>query len=185
MTLSSPKVVLLDRDGVINQDSDEYIKSIAEWIPIPGSLDAIGRLHRAGYLLGIITNQSGVGRGLFSLDTLWGIHRHMLQQILDHGGFVQRIFFCLHTPEDHCDCRKPKPGLLYQAAEYFACGLDNMIFVGDKASDLAAARAAGVQPVLVRTGNGRQTEASIAAEELPPVYDDLAAFAAALLENPR
>ena len=185
MTLSSPKVVLLDRDGVINQDSDDYIKSIAEWHPIPGSLEAIARLHHAGYLLGIVTNQSGVGRGLFSIDTLWGIHRHMLQQILAHGGFVQRIFFCLHTPEDKCGCRKPKPGLLYQAAEYFACGLDNMVLVGDKASDIAAARAAGAGSVLVRTGNGLQTEASMKADDLPPVYDDLAAFTDALLEKQR
>lgn len=176
MSTVVPKVVILDRDGVINQDSDQFIKSVDEWQAIPGSLDAIARLHRAGIQLGIATNQSGVGRGLFSIDTLWDIHRHMLQQIVEHGGFVQRIFFCLHTPDDDCDCRKPKPGLLLQAAEYFACGLDNMVFVGDKAADIDAARAAGVQPVLVRTGKGAQTEQQLADSALPPVYDDLAAF---------
>ena len=93
MTLSPPKVVILDRDGVINEDSDDYIKSVDEWVPIPGSLDAIARLHDAGILLGIATNQSGVGRGLFTIDTLCDIHRHMLQEIVDHGGFVQHIFF--------------------------------------------------------------------------------------------
>jgi D-glycero-D-manno-heptose 1,7-bisphosphate phosphatase len=181
MTLSPPKVVILDRDGVINQDSDDYIKSVDDWVPIPGSLDAIARLHSAGFLLGIATNQSGVGRGLFTMDTLWDIHRHMLQQIADHGGFVQRIFFCVHTPEDRCDCRKPKPGLLYQAAEYFACGLGNMTYVGDKFSDIQAARAAGAIPVLVRSGKGAKTEQQIDPSQLPLVYDDLAAFADALI----
>ncbi len=181
MTPSLPKVVILDRDGVINEDSDAYIKSVDEWVPVPGSLEAIARLHKAGILLGIATNQSGVGRGLFSIDTLCDIHRHMLQEIVEHGGFVQHIFYCVHTPEDGCDCRKPKPGLLYQAAEYFACGLGNMTYVGDKVSDIQAARAAGVRPVLVRSGYGAKTEQNMDASELPPVYDDLAAFTDALL----
>lgn len=175
-----PAVVVLDRDGVINEDSPDYIRSPAEWIPIPGSLEAIARLHRAGFVIVIATNQSGVGRGLFTIDTLWDIHRSMLAQIAAAGGYVQKIFFCLHTPEDGCDCRKPRPGLLYQAAEYLACGLDNMVFIGDSARDLEAARAAGVQSMLVRTGNGRRTEAELDASLLPPVYDDLLACSLAL-----
>ena len=180
MTLN-PQVVLLDRDGVINSDSDAYIKSVGEWRPLPGSLAAIARLHAAGYPIGVLTNQSGVGRGLYSMETLGDIHRHMLEQIQAVGGEVQRIFICPHAPGDGCLCRKPQPGMLLEAAEHFACGVDNMVFVGDKASDVAAARAAGVQPVLVRTGYGDDTIREWADGELPPVYDDLAAFAADLL----
>ncbi len=183
MTLSPPKVVLLDRDGVINHDSVDYIKSVEEWRPIPGSLDAIARLHAAGILMGIVTNQSAVGRGMISIDTLWGIHRYMLQHILDAGGFVQRIFFCLHTPADNCDCRKPKPGLLRQAAEYFACGFDNMVFIGDKRSDIEAARAVGIRPILVRSGKGARTEAEWEGDDLPEVYDDLSAAADVLIRE--
>lgn len=183
MSLSAPKVILLDRDGVINQDADDYIKSVDEWQPIPGSLEAIARLHQAGFVLGIATNQSGIGRGLFSLETLGDIHRHMLQEIINTGGLVQQIFFCPHTPEDRCDCRKPKPGLLYQAAEYFACGLGNMTFVGDKAADVSAARAAGAYPVLLRTGYGAKTEQRMDPSQVPLVYDDLAAFADAMIEQ--
>ncbi len=181
MTLSPPKVVLLDRDGVINRDSPDYIKSPAEWQPLPGSLAAIARLHRAGYMIGIVTNQSGVGRGLFTTDTLANIHRYMLQHILDAGGFVQQIFFCPHTPQDNCDCRKPKPGMLIQAAEYFACGFDNMTVVGDSAKDIEAARAVGARAILVRTGNGRKTEAAMPPAARPEVYADLAAVADALI----
>jgi len=180
MTLSPPKVVLLDRDGVINHDSDKYIKSVDEWHAIDGSLKAIADLHHAGYRLGIITNQSGVGRGLYSMETLGEIHRHMLEQIQQAGGDIQRIFVCPHTPDDNCDCRKPKPGLLYQAAEHFACGSENMVFIGDKASDVAAARAAGAAPGLVRTGYGKGTVSDWSGIDLPPVYDDLASFIATL-----
>ncbi len=183
MTLNPPKVVLLDRDGVINRDSPDYIKSPAEWEPLPGSLEAIARLHRAGFRLGIVTNQSGLGRGLFTPDTLADIHRCMLDRIAAAGGDIQRIFFCPHTPEDNCGCRKPLPGMLYEAAEYFACGFDNMIFVGDSARDIEAARTVGARPVLVRTGNGARTEATMSPDTLPEVYDDLAAFAAALTGN--
>lgn len=181
MSLAPPQVVLLDRDGVINRESPEYIKSVAEWQPLPGSLEAIARLHRAGFVIGIATNQSAVGRGMISVDTLWDIHRHMLQEILDHGGFVQRIFFCLHGPDEGCNCRKPKPGLLYQAAEYFACGFDHMTLIGDSQRDLDAAAAVGARAWLVRTGNGRHTEAAWGSQPQGPVYDDLAAAADALI----
>jgi len=114
MTLAEIKVVVLDRDGVINKESSEYIKTPDEWHALPGSLDAIASLKQAGFQTAIATNQSGVARGLFSIDTLWDIHRKMRGEILEAGGYVQRIFFCLHGPDDNCDCRKPKPGLLLQ-----------------------------------------------------------------------
>jgi len=180
MTLSQPQVVMLDRDGVINKDSPDFIKSPDEWVALPGSLDAIAKLTNAGFMIGIATNQSGVGRGLFSIDTLWSIHQKMLAEIYAAGGFVTRIFFCLHTPDDNCDCRKPRPGLLYQAAELFACGFGNMTVIGDSQRDLDAATAVGARPVLVRTGNGRATEQALA-DGVIAVYDDLGAAADALV----
>lgn len=183
MSLNPPTVVVLDRDGVINRESDDYIKTPEEWEALPGSLEAIARLHRAGFLLAIATNQSGVGRGLFSLDALWDIHRKMLAQIAAAGGYIVRIFFCVHSPDDHCDCRKPKPGLLYQVAEYFACGFDHMIVVGDSARDIEAAQAAGVRAILVRTGKGHTTESNWNAGPLPTVCDDLSEVADLLLQE--
>jgi D-glycero-D-manno-heptose 1,7-bisphosphate phosphatase len=180
MSLQRPTVIVLDRDGVINEDSPNYIKTPAEWTALPGSLDAIARLYAGGFLLAIATNQSGVGRGLFSLDTLWDIHQKMLAEIAGAGGYVERIFFCLHTPEDNCDCRKPKPGLLYQAAECFACGLENMIMIGDSTRDIEAATTAGARSVLLRTGNGQQAEQELLRTNVP-IYDDLSAAADALL----
>jgi D-glycero-D-manno-heptose 1,7-bisphosphate phosphatase len=181
MTLVQPTVVVLDRDGVINADSPDYIKTPDEWHALPGSLAAIARLKQAGFEVAIATNQSGVGRGLFSIDTLWDMHRKMLGEIHAAGGYVKRIFFCPHTPEDNCDCRKPKPGLLNQIAEYFACGFDHMIMIGDAASDLQAAQSVGVRVILVRTGKGTQTEAELSKTEQPEVYDDLAAAVTALI----
>jgi len=185
MSLEPPKVIVLDRDGVINEDSPDYIKSPAEWTALPGSLDAIARLHRGGFLIVVATNQSGVGRGLFSIDTLWDIHKKMLAQIAAAGGYIQKIFFCLHTPEDNCVCRKPKPGLLYQVAEVFACGFGQMIVIGDSARDLDAAKAVGARRILVRTGNGRLTEAQLTDNEQPVVVDDLSAAADLLLAEQR
>ena len=183
MSLEQPTVVVLDRDGVINEDSPDFIKTPDEWHALPGSLEAIGRLKEAGFEVAIATNQSGVGRELFSIDTLWDIHRKMLAEILAKGGYVKRIFFCLHTPEDNCDCRKPKPGLLYQIAEYFACGFDHMIMIGDAARDLEAADAVGVRSILVRTGKGALTEQELAQKDSLEVYDDLAAAVTALLSE--
>jgi len=176
-----PKLVVLDRDGVINEDSDDFIKSVDEWHALPGSLEAIASLYKAGYQVAVATNQSGVGRGLFSVDTLWDIHQKMLAEVLDAGGFIQRIFFCLHTPDDNCNCRKPKPGLLYQAAELFACGFNNMVVIGDSERDLQAARAVGARAILVRTGNGAATEKALAEDDELEVYDDLAAAVNALV----
>lgn len=183
MTLDQPTVVVLDRDGVINEDSLDYIKTPDEWHALPGSLEAIAKLNEAGYEVAIATNQAGVGRGLFSMETLWNIHRKMLAEIHASGGYVKRIFFCPHPPEDNCACRKPKPGLLQQIAEHFACGFDRMIMIGDAVTDLGAAEAAGVRFILVRTGKGAQTEIALAQTKNLEIYDDLAAAVTALVSE--
>jgi D-glycero-D-manno-heptose 1,7-bisphosphate phosphatase len=183
MTPIQPTVVVLDRDGVINEDSPDFVKTPDEWHAIPGSLAAIARLKQAGFEVAVATNQSGVARGLLSIDTLWSIHKKMLAEILAAGGYVKRIFFCLHGPDDNCDCRKPKPGLLMQVAEYFACGFDRMVVIGDSARDIQSAQAVGARAILVRTGNGRKTEQSIDSLNGIEVYDDLAAAVASLVEQ--
>ncbi len=177
------KLIILDRDGVINHDSDEYIKSPDEWVPIPGSLESIARLNHAGHTVVVATNQSGIGRGLFNLDTLQQIHKKMQQEVARVGGKIDAIFFCPHTPDDHCDCRKPKPGLLLDIAKKFNCDLTDVPAVGDSLRDIDAAQAVGARPVLVRTGKG---EAVVKSGKLPAgvdVYDDLSAFVDALLES--
>ena len=178
------KLIILDRDGVINYDSNEYIKSPEEWVPIPGSLEAIARLNRAGYTVVVASNQSGVGRGLFDLQTLRRIHEKMQHEVAQAGGNIAAIFFCPHTPDDHCDCRKPKPGLFKQIAQHFHCDLHGVYAVGDSLRDVEAARAVGALPVLVRSGKGSR----IAQSDVPgdvPVYDDLAAFVDAVLTVPK
>ena len=182
-------LVILDRDGVINFDSEGYIKSPDEWQPIPGSLEAIARLCRANFRVVLATNQSGIGRGLFDVDTLNRIHQKMITQVQEKGGKIDAIFFCPHTPEDHCICRKPKPGLLLEASNRLRLPLAGVPFVGDSDTDVEAALAAGAQPVLVNTGNGRATQiAGVSGNQEPPsarvsVYADLAAFVAALLDH--
>jgi D-glycero-D-manno-heptose 1,7-bisphosphate phosphatase len=183
MTPMQPTIVVLDRDGVINEDSPDFVKTPDEWRAIPGSLEAIARLKQAGFEVAVATNQSGVARGLFSIDTLWSIHKKMLGEILTAGGYVKRIFFCLHGPDDNCACRKPKPGLLMQVAEYFACGFDRMVVIGDSARDIQSAQAVGARAILVRTGNGKETERSIASLTGIEVYDDLAAAVSSLVEQ--
>ena len=188
MSLAPDTVIVLDRDGVINADSPDYIKSPDEWHPLPGSLGAIARLTEAGLRVAVATNQSGLARGLFDAEALAAIHGRMLTAINAAGGDLHRIFFCPHGPDDGCDCRKPAPGLLLQAAEHFACGFDRMIVIGDSERDLAAALAVGATPVLVRTGNGKKTEAAVADKTDYaglPVYDDLNAAVQGLLAEER
>lgn len=182
------KLVVLDRDGVINEDSDQYIKSPAEWVPIPGSLEAIARLCRAEYRVAIVTNQSGIARGLFTLDTLNRIHARMLEHIQRKGGAIDAIMVCPHGPEDDCDCRKPRPGMLQDLAKRLNINLHGVPMVGDSIRDLEAARAAHCSPVLLRTGNGGDSEARLPTSGLPdgiPVFDDLAAFTHVLLRGNR
>ncbi len=175
------KLIVLDRDGVINEDSDAYIKSPEEWIPIAGSLEAIARLNRHGYRVVVATNQSGVARGLFTLDTLARIHRRMLEAVRDKGGEIDAIFFCPHGPDDQCRCRKPAPGLYEEIADRLKTSLENVYAVGDSERDLVAARAVGARPALVRTGKGVRTLRKSKLLGDTPVFDDLAAFTDALV----
>ena len=149
------RCVILDRDGVINYDSDEYIKSPDEWKPIEGSLDAIANLTKAGFTIFIATNQSAVGRGIISLDTLKSIHEKMLQEINNHGGIIAKIYFCPHTDDDNCSCRKPKTGMLQRIAEEYRIDLHEAILIGDSYRDIQAGISVGAKCVLVLTGQGK------------------------------
>ncbi|MDH4610587.1 D-glycero-beta-D-manno-heptose 1,7-bisphosphate 7-phosphatase [Pseudomonas sp. BN102] len=175
------KLLILDRDGVINLDSDEYIKSLEEWIPIPSSIDAIARLSRAGWTVAVATNQSGVARGYYDLATLESMHARLRELVAEQGGEIGLIVHCPHGPDDGCDCRKPRPGMLKRIAEHYGVDLAGIWFVGDSSGDLDAALAVDCQPVLVKTGKGERT----LAKPLPAgtlVFDDLAAVAAHLLQ---
>lgn len=171
---------MLDRDGTINRDSPEYIKSPTEWRPLPGSPEAIARLHEAGYTVAVASNQSGLARGLFDEQTLIAIHEKMRSIVRQAGGAIDCIVWCPHHPRDHCDCRKPQPGLLSRLATHYGVALDGVPVIGDSARDLEAARRVGARPVLVRTGNGARTEAA-GDTHGAEVYDDLAAAVAALV----
>ena len=143
------KLVLLDRDGVINYDSDAFIKSPDEWHAIPGSLEAIALLNQAGIKVAIASNQSGLARGYFNADTLQKIHEKMRHELASYGGHIDKIFYCPHGPNDDCDCRKPKPGMLLQAFEYFNVKPEEAYFAGDSQRDIDAATAAGCQSILI------------------------------------
>ena len=175
------KLVILDRDGVINEDSDSFIKSPAEWQPIPGSLEAIAKLHQSGYQVVLATNQSGVGRGLFEVSTLNAIHDRMHRALAHMGGRIDAIFFCPHAQEANCDCRKPKPGLLEEIARRFNVDLKGTPAVGDALRDLQAAAAVGASPILVLTGKGRKTLEEGGLPAGTQVYDDLAAAVQAIV----
>ncbi|WP_434772929.1 D-glycero-beta-D-manno-heptose 1,7-bisphosphate 7-phosphatase [Pseudomonas entomophila] len=174
------KLLILDRDGVINQDSDAYIKSLDEWVPIPGSVEAIARLSQAGWTVAVATNQSGLARGYYPLATLEAMHARLRALVADAGGEVGLIVHCPHGPDDGCACRKPKPGMLHTIAAHYQADLAGTWFVGDSAGDLDAALAAGAQPVLVTTGKGCKTLAK-GVPQGTLIFDDLAAVAGALL----
>ncbi|MDF2939935.1 MAG: D,D-heptose 1,7-bisphosphate phosphatase [Gammaproteobacteria bacterium] len=176
------KLIILDRDGVINFDSDDYIKSTEEWQPIPGSLEAMASLHKAGYLVAVATNQSGIARGLFSLAELQAMHQKMQNLLRQCGGKIDALAYCPHGPNDACECRKPKPGLLLNIAKQLGISLENTYFVGDSFKDIEAARAVNATPILVKTGKGERTLAQH--PELiheVSVYNDLQEFTHALL----
>jgi D-glycero-D-manno-heptose 1,7-bisphosphate phosphatase len=171
------KLVILDRDGTINHDSDAHIKSPAEWRPLDGSLDAIARLTQADYKIVVATNQSGIARGLFDTTTLIAIHDVLQRALSQVGGRIDAFFFCPHAADSACECRKPKPGMLIEIAHRFNVSIGEVYMVGDALRDLQAAAAAGAKPVLVLTGKGRKTQKE---GNLPPgtaVFPDLAAFA--------
>ena len=153
------KLIILDRDGVINEDSDDYIKHPDEWHPLPGSLEAIARLHQAGWTIAIASNQSGLARGLFDITALSDIHQKFRKALTHLGGAVDAIFVCPHGPDDHCLCRKPLPGLFHDIGRRFDTSLEGVPAVGDSLRDLQASAAAGCAPWLVQTGNGSKTQA--------------------------
>jgi D-glycero-D-manno-heptose 1,7-bisphosphate phosphatase len=182
---SVKKLIILDRDGVINHDSDDYIKSPDEWVPIPGSLQAIARLNKAGYKVAIASNQSGIARGYYSLETLSQMHQKMDNLLAEVGGRIDYIAFCPHGPDDGCACRKPKPGMLLEIAKNYSIEPEFVTFVGDTASDKKAAEAANMHFVLVKTGKGKTTLASKNHNSDCCVHDSLEAFVdSKLLEVP-
>lgn len=172
------KIIVLDRDGVINQDSDQFIKSPEEWKPIPGSLEAIARLNESGWRVVIASNQSGVGRGLFDMDTLNAINEKMVKALAQAGGRLDAIFFCPHAADSTCDCRKPKPGMFRQIAERFNVDLRGQPVVGDSLRDLQAGVAVGCAPYLVLTGKGGKTQLDPDLPEGTQIFPDLAAVVA-------
>jgi len=175
--------IILDRDGVINYDSADYIKSADEWLPIPGSLEAISRLSQNGYRIVIVSNQSGISRRKFTINELNDIHQKMIMHLAQYGGSIEAIVFCPHGPRQGCDCRKPKPRMLFDIANRLRISLKEIYFVGDSQRDLDAAQAAGAKPVLVRTGNGALLDDSGTIPVDVPVYNDLAEFVDKLLSN--
>jgi len=176
------KLIILDRDGVINEDSPAYIKSPAEWHPIAGSLEAIAKLKQAGYTVIVVTNQSGVGRGYFTLEDLDAMHHKMQQKLEKLGGKVDRIYFCSHTPDDNCDCRKPKIGMFKQIMHDYGIDLNGVINVGDSLRDIQAGQVVACRNILVLTGKGKRTR-----QENPKldaeIFPDLAAAVDNLLQE--
>lgn len=178
------KLVILDRDGVINHDSDDFVKTPDEWQPIGGSLEAIAALNRAGFQVAVATNQSGIGRGLIDPPTLEAIHDKMRRLVREAGGDISRIAFCPHHPDDECDCRKPATGMYEKIGRHFGRPLDGVPMIGDSLRDIAAARAIGGRPILVLTGNGEKSLGTLSARgETVEHYPDLAAAVAALIQE--
>ncbi|HYL17485.1 MAG TPA: D-glycero-beta-D-manno-heptose 1,7-bisphosphate 7-phosphatase [Burkholderiales bacterium] len=175
------KLVILDRDGVINIDSDQFIKTPEEWKPIPGSLDAIARLNHAGYRVVIASNQSGIGRGLFDMAALNAINEKMYKALAQVGGRIDALFYCPHPAEANCTCRKPKPGMFEDVARRFNVSLAGVPSIGDSLRDLQAAVAAGGMPILVLTGKGAKTQAAGGLPEHTKVYQDLAEAVRAII----
>jgi D-glycero-D-manno-heptose 1,7-bisphosphate phosphatase len=181
------KLIILDRDGVINQDSDDYVKSLEEWIPLEGSCEAIADLSKAGYTIAVATNQSGLARGFFTLDDLETMHGRMNALVEEAGGEIATIKYCPHGPDDACDCRKPLPGLINQIEAELGISANGAYFIGDSLRDLQAGLSKGCKPVLVMTGKGEKTLLKMLTTEVDtqikqaPVYTDLAHFARKLL----
>ncbi|QGM22366.1 D-glycero-beta-D-manno-heptose 1,7-bisphosphate 7-phosphatase [Spiribacter sp. 2438] len=175
------RLVILDRDGVINHDSVHYVKSVDEWVPIPGALEAIAELKQSGWTVAVATNQSGVARGLLSEDTLAEIHQTLRRQLAALDASVDCIVWCPHGPEEGCDCRKPRPGLYQQIGQRFQCSLTGVPVIGDSLRDLQAAVAVGARPMLVTTGKGRDTYETGGLPAGTEVFPDLVAAARGLM----
>ncbi|MCH7830207.1 MAG: D-glycero-beta-D-manno-heptose 1,7-bisphosphate 7-phosphatase [Proteobacteria bacterium] len=180
------RLIILDRDGVINKDSSAFVKSADEWLPLPGSIAAIAALSRAGFTVTVASNQSGLARKLLDRDALRAIHRKLRRLVAADGGHIARIVVCPHGPGDGCACRKPEPGLLHRLARFYDVTLDGVPVIGDSLRDLQAAARAGARPILVRTGNGVKTVTTLPDElRAVEVFSDLAAAATELLgEHP-
>lgn len=188
------KIIILDRDGVINHDRDDYVKSADECIPITGSVDAIARLSKAGFTVVIATNQAGLARGKFELEDLEAMHSKITKLVEDQGGEIAAIFYCPHHPDDNCKCRKPKPGMLDAIEAEFNTSVEGCYFIGDSLRDLQAAVQKGCKPALVKTGNGGRTLASLTipafqtdspiidADQIE-VFDDLATAVDFIISN--
>lgn len=180
------RIIILDRDGVINEDSDKFVKNVDEFVLIPGSVDAIANLSQAGFKVVVCTNQSGLGRGLFTMEELNEIHEKLHQSVEQAGGSVDAIIFCPHTADEKCDCRKPKPGMILDICERFHVeDISSVMMIGDSIRDLQAITAAGGSAILVKTGNGKKT---LAKEVLPPetmVFEDLLAASEYVIEKDR
>ena len=178
-----PKLIVLDRDGVINYDSDNFIKSPEEWRPIPGSLEAIARLNHAGFRVVVATNQSGLGRGLFDMATLIAIHEKMYKSLAHVGGRIDAVFYCPHTGDSNCECRKPKPGMLSEIGQRFGVEMTGVPCIGDSVRDLQAAQAIDAQPILVLSGKGEKTLRTGTFPKNTVIFPDLAFAATALLAD--
>lgn len=184
------KLVILDRDGTINEDRDDFVKSPEEWVPLAGALEAIARLNHAGWHAVLATNQSGLGRGLFDMAMLNAMHARMNQLLAKQGGRIDAVFFCPHTPEEQCDCRKPMPGLVLEIAERYGVDLKDVPLVGDSLRDVQAGCAAGCPTHLVRTGKSSlltETQLADLLKQAPgtQVHADLGAFADSLIQQER
>jgi D-glycero-D-manno-heptose 1,7-bisphosphate phosphatase len=177
------RLVILDRDGVINRDRPDFIRRPEQWRPLPGSLEAIAALCRAGYAVAVATNQSGVGRGLFTPETLEAIHARMRAAVADAGGRIEVIASCPHDPAAGCRCRKPATGLLEGICSTLGIPIAGVPCVGDSARDIEAAVAIGARPILVLTGNGRRTAEALGPARMPEVFEDLAAAARQLIRE--
>lgn len=175
------KLIVLDRDGVINEDLERPVSSPDEWVPIPGSLEAIARLHQAGWHIAVATNQSGIDRELIELETLHAIHQRMHELVNQAGGKIDVVAFCPHSESNQCECRKPAPGMLYTICERLDIDPSKMVLVGDSLRDVQAAMATAATPIIVRTGKGQKTLDSNKGLEHIPAYDDLASYVDALL----
>lgn len=177
------KLIILDRDGVVNKDSDHYIKSPEEWIPISGSLKAISQLNAAGYKVAVATNQSGIARGFYGVDVLDTMHEKMYRLLTQQNGKIDYLSYCPHGPDDQCSCRKPKPGMLLEIMDHFSCSTQDTVFVGDTLGDMNAAKNAHISFVLVKTGKGIRTlntgEIKI---NMMPIYESLADYVEDLLK---
>jgi D-glycero-D-manno-heptose 1,7-bisphosphate phosphatase len=175
------KLIILDRDGVINYDSEQFIKAPEEWRPVPGSVEAIARLNHAGYRVVIATNQSGIGRGLFDMTMLNTIHEKMHKALHHAGARVDAVFFCPHAADSKCECRKPRPGMLIEIGKRFNAELTGVPCIGDSLRDLQAAEAVGAQPILVLTGKGEKTLREGSFPKNTVIFPDLAFAVSALL----